>query len=481
MIDNSIKTKGLIIGVVAAIIVGVIALYQWQGPVSGKKTPFQPIKSKVSEFSLDNGMKIIVREDHRAPVVVSQIWYKVGASYEHSGITGVSHVLEHMMFKGTTTHPPGEFSRIIAENGGRENAFTSHDYTAYFQQLEKSRLAVSFELEADRMRNLLLPPEEFAKEIKVVMEERRLRTEDKPQSLTYERFSATAFQTSPYKNPVIGWMNDLENMTVQDLQEWYKKWYAPSNATLVVVGDVKPNEVYLLAQKYFGTIPRGKKTTLKPRLEIEQNGIRRIVVKRPAKLPYFLMGYQVPVWKTAREDWEPYALEVLAGILDGDNSARLATNLVRGKQIAASVGISYYVTSRLKSLFLFDGVPSQGNTVQDVEQALQAEIEHIKNEPVTKEELERVKTQVVANDVYEKDSVFYQAMQIGVLETIGLDWKLMDEYVDRIRAVTAEQVQQVAKKYLIEDHLTVAVLEPLPLENNSGDRSAGGPAANVSH
>ncbi len=481
MTDNSIKTNGLIIGLVATVIIGAIALYQWQGPVSGKKTPFQPVKSKVSEFSLDNGMKIIVREDHRAPVVVSQIWYKVGASYEHNGITGVSHVLEHMMFKGTQTHPPGEFSKIISENGGRENAFTGRDYTAYFQQLEKSRLAVSFELEADRMRNLVLPPEEFAKEIKVVMEERRLRTEDNPQSLTYEHFAATAFQTSPYHNPIIGWMNDLENMNVQDLQDWYKKWYAPSNATLVVVGDVKPNEVYLMAQKYFGTIPRGKKTMLKPRLEIEQNGIRRIVVKQPAKLPYLLMGYQVPVMKTAKEDWEPYALEVLAEILDGDNSARLATNLVRGQQLAASAGASYDIAARLQSLFLFSGVPSQGNTVQDIEQALQTEIEHIKNKPITQEELERVKAQVVASDVYEKDSVFYQAMQIGMLETVGLDWKLMDEYVERIRAVTAEQVQQVAKKYLIEDHLTVAVLEPLPLENNSGMKSTGGPTGGTHH
>jgi len=481
MIDNSIKRNGLIIGVVAAIIISAIALYQWQGPVSGKKSPFQPVKAKVSEFMLDNGMKIIVREDHRAPVVVSQIWYKVGASYEHNGITGVSHVLEHMMFKGTNTHAPGEFSRIISENGGRENAFTGRDYTAYFQQLEKSRLEVSFELEADRMRNLLLQPEEFAKEVKVVMEERRLRTEDKPQSLTYERFSAAAFQTSPYHNPIIGWMNDLENMNIDDLKDWYKKWYAPNNATLVVVGDVKPNEVYLLAQKYFGPVPRGKNIKLKPRLEVEQEGERRIVVKRPAKLPYLLMGYQVPVLKTAQEDWEPYALEVLAQILDGDDSARLAINLVRGTQIAASASASYDIAARMQSLFMFSAVPSQNKTVIDIELALKTEIERIKNEPITKEELERVKIQVVASDIYEKDSVFYQAMQIGMLETIGLNWKLMDDYVERIRAVTTEQVQQVAKKYLVDDHLTVAVLEPLPLDNGKPTEIPGGPTADVRH
>ena len=192
----------------------------------------------VTEYRLDNGLKLLVKEDHRAPVVVSQVWYKVGASYEHDGITGVSHVLEHMMFKGTDAHPPGEFSRIISENGGRENAFTSKDYTAYFQRLEKSRLAVSFELEADRMRNLHLQDKEFQKEINVVMEERRLRTEDKPTALTYEQFIAAAFVSGSVRIPTIGWMNDLENMELEDLQRWYQRWYAPNNAIVVVVGDV---------------------------------------------------------------------------------------------------------------------------------------------------------------------------------------------------------------------------------------------------
>ena len=192
--------------------------------------------SEVHEFRLDNGLKLLVKEDHRAPVMVSQVWYKVGASYEPSGITGVSHVLEHMMFKGTETHPPGEFSRIIAENGGSENAFTSQDYTTYFQRMEKSRLPISLELEADRMRRLQLQDEEFQKEIRVVMEERRMRTDDKPTALTYEQFRATAYMASSYRSPTIGWMNDLENMELSDLADWYRRWYAPNNATLVVVG-----------------------------------------------------------------------------------------------------------------------------------------------------------------------------------------------------------------------------------------------------
>ena len=194
-------------------------------------------KGQVHEYTLDNGLKVIVKQDRRAPIVVSQVWYKVGSSYEPGGVTGVSHVLEHMMFKGTKAHPPGEFSRIIAANGGSENAFTGRDYTAYFQTLSKDRLQVAFELEADRMRNLTLPAEEFAKEIEVVKEERRMRTEDKPTSLTYEQLTAVSYRSLPYAHPVIGWMNDLENMTVEDLRQWYKRWYAPNNATLVVVGD----------------------------------------------------------------------------------------------------------------------------------------------------------------------------------------------------------------------------------------------------
>ena len=208
----------------------------------------------VHEYRLDNGLKLIVKEDHRAPVMVSQVWYRVGSGYESDGVTGVSHVLEHMMFKGTDKHAPGEFSRIIAENGGQENAFTSQDYTAYFQRMEAGRLPVSFELEADRMRNIKLSEEEFRKEIKVVMEERRMRTDDKPTAQTFEQFAATAYTTSSYRIPTIGWMNDLENMTLADLQQWYRRWYAPNNAILVVVGDVDPEAVLAQAKKHFGPL-----------------------------------------------------------------------------------------------------------------------------------------------------------------------------------------------------------------------------------
>jgi zinc protease len=441
---------------------------------AGATTPAFAVDD-VHQFALDNGLQLIVKEDHRAPVVVSQIWYRVGSGYENAGTTGVSHVLEHMMFKGTKRHPAGEFSRIIAENGGSENAFTSRDYTAYFQRLEKSRLPVSFELEADRMRNLTLPPEEFAKELKVVMEERRMRTEDDPQSLTYERFNAAAFVSSPYHHPVIGWMNDLENLTVADLRQWYQTWYAPNNAILVVVGDVEPQQVLALARQYFGPLQPSEMPKLKPRRELDPNGLRQIAVKAPAKLPYLLMGYQVPGVKTAAEDWEPYALAVLSGILDGGESARLAREVVRGGQVAASAGASYGLYSRQSDLFLFELIPASGRTVAELESAVRAQVRRLQEQLVSPDELARVKAQVLAQDVYGRDSVFYQAMRIGQLAAVGLDWRLADAYLDRIKAVTAEQVQAVARRYLKDERLTVAMLEPQPVgETAVGHQAQGG-------
>ena len=428
---------------------------------------------QVSVFKLDNGLKLIVKQDHRAPVVVSQVWYKVGASYEPTGLTGISHQLEHMMFKGTKHLKPNEFSQIIAANGGDENAFTGQDYTAYFQTLEKDRLDVSFRLESDRMRNLVIKKKLLDKERQVVEEERRMRTEDSPHALLHEAFYAAAFVTSPYHHPVIGWMQDIQHFTAQDVRNWYHKWYAPNNATVVVVGDVDPQHVYKLAKKYFGPLKPEKIPAMKPQYEIAQKGKRCVKVKAPANLPFMEMGWKVPVVKTATKKWEPYALDVLAGILDGGSSARFATDLVRGQQVASGVSADNNLFSRLEDLFVISGTPAHGKTVKDLEKAVQGEIEKLKTTPVSKQELERVKAQVVADSVYQRDSVFYQAMQIGMLETIGLNWKLSDEYVDNIKAVTAQQVQAVAKKYFINDHLTVAELVPQPVKGRIIRENAG--------
>ena len=431
----------------------------------------------VSEYLLTNGLKLIVKPDHRAPVAVTQVWYKVGSSYEYNGITGISHQLEHMMFKGTENLAPNEFSRIIAANGGRENAFTGRDYTAYFQTMEADRLEVSFQLEAERMRKLIIDEKELIKEREVVAEERRMRTEDNPIAMTREAFNATAFVNSPYHHPIVGWMSDINHYEAEDLREWYQKWYAPNNATIVVAGDVEAEAVYKLAEKYFGKLTREVIAVVKPQIEVPQLGIRKVIVQTPAKLPYLMMGWKVPVVKTADASWEPYALEMLAGILDGGASARFSRELVRGKEIATSIGAGYGLFSRLDDLFIVAGTPTKVHTVSELQQAVKQQIEMLKTELVKEQELTRIKAQVVANKTYERDSVFYQAMQIGMLETIGLDWRLSEEYVKNIDAVTAQQVQAVARKYFIDKTLTVAELLPQSI----GDISHPKPTFGVRH
>lgn len=418
---------------------------------------------RVVEARLDNGLKVLVQEDHRAPVVVSQVWYKVGASSEYAGVTGVSHMLEHMMFKGTARHPGGDFSKIIAANGGRENAFTSQDYTTYFQMLERSRLPVSLELEADRMRNLRFSEAEYEKEHAVVLEERRLRTDDQPHAKLQEHFDAVAYTNNPYRNPVIGWPDDIGHLSLDAVRQWYQRWYAPNNATLVVVGDVRPDDVIREAKKQFGAL---KPSVLPPprfEAEVEQLGLRRMTVRLPAKLPHLLMGFKVPSLKTVADEKEAYALEVAAGILDGGNSARFAKRLVRGQQVAASTGVGYDLYARLDNLFMIEGTPAQGKTVEGLESSLLDEVKRLREELVSEDELQRIKAQVLANHVYQLDSAFYQAMQLGTVETVGLGWKKVGEYEARINQVTAADIQAVAKKYLIEDRLTIARLDPLPL------------------
>jgi zinc protease len=322
-------------------------------------------------------------------------------------------------------------------------------------------------LEADRMRNLILTKEEFAKEIKVVMEERRLRTDDQPHALLYEKMMAVAYQAHPYRRPIVGWMNDLENMSVDDAQEWYDRWYAPNNAVLVVVGDVDPKEVYSLAQKYYGKIkshPIVSLTLRKPQVEPIQVGIKRLQVKAPARMPYLVMGYHAPVLKDADTDWEPYALEMLVGVLDGNDSARLNKALVRDLHIASSINADYDSTGRGPGMLFLNGTPSEGKSVAELEAALRNEVERLISEGVTEKELTRAKAQVVSGHVFQLDSMFYQAMQIGQLESVGLSNHDLDTIIKKLQAVTAKQVHEVAIKYLIDDGLTVAVLDPQPLE-----------------
>lgn len=416
----------------------------------------------VSEYRLDNGMRVIVREDHRAPVVVSQVWYRVGSGYERLGRTGISHLLEHMMFKGTAKHPPGELLRIIARNGGRQNAFTGRDFTVYFQQLAADRLEIAFRLEADRMQNLILDAQELAKERQVVMEERRMRVTDQPRSHFGEHFNTIAYPASPYAWPGLGWQADLEAITLAELRGWYARWYAPGNALLVVVGDVQPEHVLRLAKAAFGKVPA--RATTHPHREnyLQAPGERRLVMhSKEAKVPYVLLGYQVPSVATAQERDEIYALMVLASILDGGKGARLSQELVRDRRIAASAGAGYSAVARLDSLFVLDAVPSDAEVAIDsLVKALREQVQRLQSEPVDTETLERAKNLLLADHLYELDSMFYQAMQIGMLETAGVDWRMLEVYPGKIRAVSAASVQAVARKYLIPSRLTVGTLLP---------------------
>lgn len=436
----------------------------WRGAVLAvalaAATSAEAAQGDIHERVLGNGMKIVMMEDHRAPTVASMVWYRAGSMDEINGATGVAHVLEHMMFKGTKDNPGDRFSKTIAAAGGRENAFTSRDYTAYFQQLHRSKLPVALALEADRMQNLVLSDEDFAKEIKVVMEERRLRTDDQPRALLYEQLMAVAYGVSSYRWPIVGWMNDLENMTAEDAREWYRRWYTPNNAMLVVVGDVVPEELFALAEKEFGPLAPRPLPQRKPQVDPPQRGMKHVTVKAPGELPYLLMGWHAPVLRDVANDWEPYALEVLVGVLDGSDAARLDRTLVREQRLAVSTGASYDSVNRGPGMFFLDGVPAAGRTVADLEKALREQIRNLVEGGVSEQELARVKAQVIAQQVFQRDSMFYQAMQMGVLHTSGLPYDSGPVQAERIRAITAEQVRDVARRYLVDDHLTIAVLEP---------------------
>lgn len=417
--------------------------------------------SPTHEYTLKNGLRVLVKENHRAPIVISQIWYKVGSAYEPAGITGISHALEHMMFKGTPTISGEEFNKIIAEHGGELNAATSFDYTYYYERLAADKLALSFKLEADRMQNLKLSSEDFAKEIQVVMEERRLRLEDDPQAATEERLLAAAHIAAPYHHAPVGWMSDLQEMTVEDLKAWYLTWYAPNNATLVVAGDVQPEQVYQLAQHYFAGIPAKTLPKLKKQPEPPALGQKSVTVKREAKLPFLLLGYNVPTLGSSTESWQPYALTILATALDGGQSARLAKNLVRGKQLAVQANVEYNPYQLFSSLFILSAIPSSQHNLKELKAGLLAEVKRLQSELIDEQELTRIKTLLTANYTYSQDDLTSQATFLGNLASIGLPWQLADDYITKLQAVSAEQVRQVARQYLTLNRLTIAQLMPV--------------------
>jgi len=421
-------------------------------------------KKTVYEYQLNNGLQLIVKQDKRAPVVLSEIWYRVGSSYEHLGITGVSHVLEHMMFKGTPKYPGDTFSKMIAENGGEQNAATTKDYTVYYQELSNDKLPLAFKLEADRMQNLTLSEDDFKSELKVVQEERKLRVDNDPMMLTYERYNAAAFPGNPYANPTVGWPSDLAQLNINDLKHWYSTWYVPNNATLVVVGNVKPDNVYKLAQENFGGIKPKQLPEIKKFPGAKPKGQKEVTVKAPAKLPVLFLGFKVPSVVTAEKNYEPYALDVLSTIIAGNNSSRLQKDLVRDKRIAGDLAIYYSIYSRLPTLLQIVATPAEDVSADKLQQAIMTEIDKLKTTPISETELKRIKTQVIAQRIYAQDSIDAQGMIIGSLVSVGLSYKEIDNYQKQVEKITPKQIKAVANKYLTKDHMTVGVLVPQSID-----------------
>lgn len=410
---------------------------------------------KVTEKVLPNGLKVLLKEEHKAPVVTFQIWYKVGSRNEKLGTTGISHLLEHLMFKGTKKYGPKQFSQTVQRNGGNDNAFTGKDYTAYFENFASDRIAISLDLESDRMRNLLLDPKDFLSERDVVKEERRMRTDDDPTNTMVEQMTAAAFIAHPYQWPVIGWMADLNSLTRDDLVEHYRRYYAPNNATIVVVGDFDTRTLLPQIEQHFGSIPQGPAVPAVGAVEPRQLGERRIIVKQQAELPAVFAGYHTPDIKHA----DSFALEVLQGILSSGKSSRLYKALVYEKQLALYAGGDYdNVANDPKLFYVYAGV-MPGKTTDEVEKALYAEIEKLKAAPVADEELQKAKNQIESSFIMGQDSIFYQAMLLGQFETVA-NWRLLETYVEKIRAVTKEDVMRVAQQYFTEDNRTVGILVP---------------------
>ena len=419
-------------------------------------------QSATTEFSLDNGLKVIVREDHRAPVVVSQLWYKVGSSYESPGSTGLAHALEHMMFKGSSKLGPGESSRILRELGAQENAFTSDDYTAYYQVLARDRLEVALEMEADRLASLTLPEDEFVREIEVIKEERRMRTDDRPSGLAYERFKALAYPASGYHIPTIGWMHDLDRMTIADLRDWHERWYAPNNATLVIVGDVQPAEVKTLVTRYFADIPARPIPAVKQPLELDEPGERSMTLYLKTQLPSVMMGFNVPSLTSSTNATEVHALRLISALLDGGSSSRIPTQLVRKQELVAGASAWYNAFSRGDSLFVLSATPNvqKGKNISDVETGLWQQLKQLQDHPPSAAELARVRAQVVAAEVYAQDSITSQATLIGQLETVGLSWRIQEDDLAALSAVTPADIHAAAKKFFSKTRLTTAYVYP---------------------
>jgi len=416
--------------------------------------------AELQQTTFNNGVKLIVEEDHSAPVAMVQVWLKVGGRDETPGKTGLAHVFEHMMFKGSKALKPGEYSKQISAMGGNDNAFTSHDFTAYFETVPASQVDTVLKMEAERFAHLNLNAEEFGREIKVIMEERRMRTEDDPNSHMFEELSAAALRLHPYRNPVIGWMQDLEQLNINDVRDFYKKHYVARNATVVIVGDVSFKHVKKVVQQSFG---RMKNVDVPARFnptEPEPLGAKRVDVHLPAKSPVLAITLPVPVWKPGKNDTEVAALAVATHILGGGRTAILQRQLVDAQRKAFSASAGYDPFGMGLDLWYAYGMLSAKQSSHDFEKALWEILQDMKKKPVSAKQLQTAKKNMIASEIFAQDSLYLRAKVIGRMETVGIGAMHKDEWLDAIRAVTAKDVQDVVAKYLRPERATTGTLKP---------------------
>ncbi len=418
-----------------------------------------PLAAKTIKTTLDNGMTVIAKEDNRAPVVVTQLWYRIGSIDENVGKTGLSHVLEHMMFKGTHDVPAGDFSKRISAFGGQMNAYTSRDRTVYYQSFAAKHLPAVLKLEADRMVNLNFSDRDFVNEMEVVKEERRMRTDDTPSGVLWEAIYKEALQSPNESAPVIGWIDDLNNMKPDDARQWYKQWYSPNNATLVMVGDFKAENAIQEATAAFGGLSNLKTPgTRHPLNQDRHAGYKAIKVSAPSELPMLSLNYRVPHLDQLNNK-EAYAYQILAAVLDGHSASRLEKNLVRQKQMAVSIGVGYDGMVRGEDLFTIIAMPAAGVSVEDLETAIKAQLQDIADNGIGKDELKRIHTQIDASYIYQQDSITSQASEMGALELLGFGHEAKDKIRKQLQNVSTKDVQAAAKN-LTEDTLTRVLLEP---------------------
>lgn len=422
--------------------------------------PFVIQAAPLQQATFKNGVKLVVEEDHSAPVAMVQIWLKVGGRDEVPGKTGLAHVFEHMMFKGSKKLAPGEFSRRIAAMGGNDNAFTSHDFTAYFETVPAARVDEVLDMEAERFAHLKLSDTEFQKEIRVIMEERRMRTEDDPNSHMFEELSAAALRLHPYRNPVIGWMQDLQHLTIRDVRAFYQQHYVPANVVVVVVGDVDFSYVRKIVGRTFGRVRARPATQRFNPVEPEPLGPKRVEVHLPAQLPMLAITMPVPVWKPGQNDREVAALAVATQILAGGYTARMQKELVDEQRLAFSAAAGYDPFGMGLDLWFAYGMLGPGQKAADFEHGFWRLIRQMESTPVEAATLAAAKRNIIASEVFAQDSLYLRAKKIGRMEVVGIGAAHRDDWLAAIRRVTAKDVQQAVTRWLKARYATTGILVP---------------------